>query len=136
MSGEFSSVYRVSWVDTDAAGVVHFSNYFRIFERVEEEMYLNLEFSFKDLYEKYGIWLPRVEAHCHFISPAYFGDVLDVKLRVIEIGEKHVKYGFKILRSGNIIAEGHVVVVTADKKLNKAVPIPTEFREKIKKYLV
>jgi acyl-CoA thioesterase FadM len=33
----FRIEYRVTWADTDAAGVVNFSRYFLFFERCEEE---------------------------------------------------------------------------------------------------
>ena len=35
-SNVFKTYIRVSWTDTDAAQVVHFSNYFRFFEKAEE----------------------------------------------------------------------------------------------------
>jgi YbgC/YbaW family acyl-CoA thioester hydrolase len=55
--------YRVTWADTDAVGVVHFSRYFLFFERCEEEFYSYrfLGFSFKDIVAQ-GLWFPRVDA--------------------------------------------------------------------------
>ena len=61
----FKTSFRVSWADTDAAQVVHFSNYFRFFEKTEEEFYRHLGFTFTDAEDK-GLWFPRVEAFCQF----------------------------------------------------------------------
>jgi acyl-CoA thioester hydrolase len=132
----FKTTYRISWVDTDAAQVVHFSNYFRFFEKAEEEMYQQLGFTFNDVVKKYDFWFPRVEAHCKFKTPSKYGDVLEIALTVEEIGEKAVKYNFSMVNqtSRHVVAEGYVVVVVADKKLGKAVNIPKELAEKLAVY--
>lgn len=135
MSSTFKTSFRVSWVDTDAAQVVHFSNYFKFFERTEEEFYRHLGFNFNDVAER-EMWLPRVEAFCQFRKPARFNDLLEVELSVKEIREKSVKYGFKIFNeeSGVLLAKGYVVMVAADKQTGKAVQIPKEFLEKLKPF--
>jgi acyl-CoA thioester hydrolase len=132
----FKTSYRVSWVDTDAAQVLHFSNYFRIFEKAEEEMYTQLGLSFDEIRQRYNFWLPRVEALCRFKAPAKFSDVLEVSLTVQEIMDKAVKYGFTMInkKSAQLIAEGYVVVVVADKKSGHAVNIPKELVEKLEAY--
>jgi acyl-CoA thioester hydrolase len=132
----FKTTYRVSWVDTDAAGVVHFSNYFRIFARAEEEMYMQLGVAFDEIRQKYNFWLPRVEALCKFKAPARFGDVLEVNLAVEEIMDRALKYSFMIVnkKSEQLIAEGHVVVVVTDKNFGHAVSVPEELIEKLKTY--
>lgn len=131
----FSTSYRVAWVDTDAAGVVHFTNFFRMFERAEEDFYLSLGFSFKDIAERYGVWFPRVEAFCRYKSPAYFGDLLTIKLRIMELGEKHVKYRFRVMRKEELLAEGYVVVVAAEKERNVSTRIPDDVKMKLQPYV-
>ena len=55
---------------------------------------------------------------------------------VEEISDKAVKYDFGMINkaSGQLVAEGYVVVVVADKKLGKAVNIPKELVEKLAVY--
>jgi len=134
-STAFKTSFRVSWTDTDAAQVVHFSNYFRFFERTEEEFYRHLGFSFNDFTSK-GIWLPRVEASCQFKRPAKFNDLLEVELTVEELKEKSIKYGFKIFNkeSAVLLANGYVVIVAADKQTGKAIQIPKDIVEKLKPF--
>jgi len=60
MPSTFKALFRVSWIDTDAAQVVHFSNHFRFFEKTEEEFYRHFDFSFNDIVER-GFSLPRME---------------------------------------------------------------------------
>jgi acyl-CoA thioester hydrolase len=131
----FKTSFRIVWVDTDAAQVVHYSNYFRFFERTEEEFYRHLGFSFADT-AKRGLWLPRIEAFCQYKKPARFNDLLEVELVVQELKEKSMKLGFKIFNKDNatLLATGYVVIVAADKQTGKATPIPAEIMEKLKPF--
>jgi len=132
----FKIIYRVSWVDTDAAGVVHFSNYFRFFERAEEEFYQHLGFSFASSEVTRGLWFPRVEAFSQYRRPAKYNDLLEIELTVDEVKEKTVKYGFSVFKkeTSELLATGYLVIVAADKKLGKATKIPEEIVEKLKQY--
>jgi acyl-CoA thioester hydrolase len=132
----FRTSFRVTWVDTDAAQVVHFSNYFRFFEKAEEEFYRRLGFTFKDVHSM-GLWFPRVEACCQFKKPARFNDLLEVELTIEGLGEKSIKYGFKVFNkeTGVLLADGYMVVVVADKQTGKATQIPKEIVEKLKAFL-
>lgn len=134
-SQSFKTSFRVSWADTDAAQVVHYSNYFRFFEKAEEEFYRHLGFTFKDTQER-GIWFPKVEAFCQYRKPARFNDLIEVELTVEEIREKSIKYGFRILNkeSDALLANGYVVIVTADKVKRKAVAIPKDIVEKLQPF--
>jgi len=131
----FRASFRVTWVDTDSAQIVHYSNYFRFFERTEEEFYRHLGFGFEDA-AKEGLLFPRVEAFCQFKKPAKFNDLLEVELTVEEIKEKSVKYGFKVFNkeSGALLANGYVVIVALNKQTWKATQIPIEFAEKLKNF--
>lgn len=122
-------------MDTDAAQVVHFSNYFRFFERAEEEFYSRLGFNFGEFAKK-GLWFPRVEAVCRYRKPARFNDLVEVELVVEELREKSVKYGFRVFNneSKDLLAEGYLVAVVADRQSGKAVAIPKDIVEKLKPF--
>jgi acyl-CoA thioester hydrolase len=132
----FKTTYRVTWSDTDAAQVVHHSNYFRLFERAEEEFYEHLGFRIDSLAER-GLWLPRIEVYCKYRAPSRFGDVLEISMVLEDLKRKTVKYGFEVRRQGAeaILAEGYVVAANADKELGRAIDIPPEIAEKLKKFM-
>ena len=134
-SKSFKFLIRVAWVDTDAVCVVHYSNYFRFFERVEEEFYRSLGFGFVDFKAK-GLWFPRVEAFCQYKKPARFDDLLEVELTVEELKEKAVKLGFRVVNreTGDFLASGYLVVVAADKQTGKAAGIPLDVVEKLRPF--
>lgn len=131
----FKTTVRVTWADTDAAGVVHFSRFFVYFERTEEEFYRSLSLSFTDLRNK-GLWLPRVEAFCQYKKPARFEDILEVELTLEQLRDKSAKFGFTVTNreTAELLATGYFVVVAADKNTGKATQIPKEFADKLKPF--
>ena len=135
-SRTFNTSFRVSWADTDAAQVVHFSNYLRFFEKAEEEFYRHLGFSFTDYKLTPGLWFPRVEVFCQYKKSARFNDLIEVELSIEELKEKSVKYSFRIVNeeTGVLLANGYVVIVAADKQTGKATQIPSEIVEKLKPF--
>lgn len=134
-SNAFKTYIRVSWTDTDAAQVVHFSNYFRFFEKAEEEFYRSLGFSFTD-FRNEGLWFPRVEAFCEYKKPAKFNDLLEVELTIEELKEKSVRYGFRVLNkeSTDLLANGYLIIVAANKETGKATQIPKAIVDKLKPF--
>jgi acyl-CoA thioester hydrolase len=131
----FKTSYRIAWADTDAAQVVHYSNYFKFFERAEEEFYRHLGFSFTEIGGK-GLWFPRVEAFCQYKKPAKFNDLLDVELVIGELREKSVKYEFRIFnkKTSDLLAVGYIIAVAADRQKGKATDIPEEILGKLRPF--
>jgi acyl-CoA thioester hydrolase len=129
----FNTSFRVTWVDTDAADVVHYSNYFRFFERAEEEFYRHLGFDFTNFKER-GLWFPRVEASCQYKKPARYSDLLVVEVSVEDLKEKSVKLGFKVVneKSEDLLAFGYLVIVAADKQTGRATRIPADIVDKLR----
>ncbi len=131
----FKTSFRVTWVDTDAAGVVHYSNYFRFFERAEEEFYRHLGFGFTDFRER-ELWFPRVEASCQYKKPARYSDLLVIEVTVEDLKEKSVKLGFRIMneKTDDLLAFGHLVIVAADRQTGHATRIPVDIVDKLKPF--
>ncbi len=129
---KFERDYRVAWVDTDTLGIMHFSNYFRVCERIEEE-FLNF-LGFSEEYRK-DILLPRVMAKCEYKYPLRFNDTARISMKIDEIGKKHLTYGFEIYNKnqGKLSAICKITVVAINKDF-KSIPIPDEFIEKIRPY--
>jgi acyl-CoA thioester hydrolase len=112
----FSYEYVVSWADTDALGIMHFSNYFRLCERAEQFF-----FESRKLKDD-RIFLPRVHASCNFKSPLRFRDVAKVSVKIKEVGKRHLTMDYSIenLSTKKLSAECQIVVVAVDEKLNPA----------------
>ena len=139
MAYEFRMNRRVEFVDTDMAGIVHFSNFFRFMEETEHAFYRSLGFSVHERGESQGVGWPRVYAECEYRSPLRFEDVVEIHLLVKEKTEKSLQFTFLFSKVNEQrvgeLARGSLKVVCVHQKRPQdemiAVPIPQEIADKI-----
>jgi len=84
MACEFIVRRRVEFSETDMAGIVHFSNFFKYMETVEHAFYRSLGFSVVMAKHDPPVGFPRVHASCDYSRPIRFEDEMEIHLRVIE----------------------------------------------------
>ncbi|MGA8857813.1 MAG: thioesterase family protein [Candidatus Bathyarchaeia archaeon] len=133
----FKRSFRVHWVDTDTAGVMHFSNFFRYFEACEEEFYRSLSLPLTEIRDRLGVLLPRVEVHCQYKAACRLDELIDITLKVREVQEKTIIYDFQIIRQsdGKLAAEGFVKCIAVNSEW-KAVPLPAEVARTVRNSIV
>jgi acyl-CoA thioester hydrolase len=136
---EFKITRQVEFSDTDMAGIMHFSNFFRFMEAAEHAFFRSLGFSIYTTGFSEPIGWPRVHAECDFSHPLRFEDVVEVHLLVCQKKDRSLSYVF-VFRKLNeqparLVARGTLVVacVTRDNASQKltAVPIPQVIADKI-----
>jgi acyl-CoA thioester hydrolase len=72
------------------------------------------------------------EANVSYLRPAYFGDQLQVGVRVSEIGTKSFVMEYAIRNQHEeLVARGRTVQVWFDYAARRSVPVPDEFRQKV-----
>jgi YbgC/YbaW family acyl-CoA thioester hydrolase len=131
----FSITRRVEFGDTDMAGIMHFSNFFRFMEVAETDFLrsLGLNVSWNANGEKWG--LPRVSASCDYRKPALFQDVLTVTVTVEKVGRKSISYRFDFANQRNEpLATGRITAVfcrTSGPDKIEAFDIPDDIRIKL-----
>ena len=86
MAYEYHYRRKVYWQDTDMAGIIHFTNYFRYMEEVEIEFLSSLDLDPLKFAHKHNVWRPRVSAQCDFKKTVSFGDELDIHIWVVKKG--------------------------------------------------
>jgi YbgC/YbaW family acyl-CoA thioester hydrolase len=130
---EFSIAHRVQFSETDMAGVVHFSNYFRWMEMVEHAFFRSLGLSVMMTHEAVEIGWPRVACSCEYIGPARFEDELTLKLRITKVGSKSLTYEVDFLKGQAVLARGTLtsVCVALEEGTFKAIAIPEPLRRKL-----
>src|SRR5439155_7189320 len=64
MAYEFKVVRRVEFSETDMAGIVHYSNFFRYMEAAETQFFRSLGFSLMTRQVQPPVGWPRVHAEC------------------------------------------------------------------------
>ena len=138
MAHRFEITERVQFSDTDMAGIVHFSNFYRYMERAEHAFFRSLAMSIVDPAEHGSerVGWPRVHASCDFFAPLRFEDEVRIELLVEEVRSKVIRYLFRFWRmDGELAAEGRVTAACVRKNLEsgqmKAVSIPERIRSQI-----
>lgn len=136
MASEFKVIRRVEFSDTDAAGIMHFSNFFRYMETAEHAFVRSLGLTIFDKEKKDPpIGWPRVEATCEYKRPFKFEDEVEVRLKVAKKSEKAITYGFSFFKAGENQEHASgtmtVVCVTVREGRMQATFIPKEFADKI-----
>jgi YbgC/YbaW family acyl-CoA thioester hydrolase len=99
----------VEFAETDMAGIVHYSNFFRYMEMAEHAFYRSLGWSVHPVESERDVVWPRVNAYCDFKQPLYFEDEVEIHLLVKEIREKSIRFQF------------HFNKQVKDKKVNVAI---------------
>jgi acyl-CoA thioester hydrolase len=134
MAATFHTTRRVEFVDTDMAGIAHFSNFFRWMESAEVDFLHARGLSVKVAWEGATIGFPRVAASCDYLSPVRFEDVLDIDVTIERLGTKSVSYVFEFQHRGRPVARGKMTAVSCRVREDgtiESVAIPTSLRERL-----
>ena len=118
---------RVLFYETDAAGIVHFSWFYRYMEEAEHALWREAGLSIASQGAQIGF--PRVSASFDFRRPLYFEDEFEVAIDVAEITAKTIRYATTVSRGQTEIATGCLVVACVRKRPGepmKAIEIPLE----------
>jgi acyl-CoA thioester hydrolase len=135
---EFKVIRRVEFSDTDMAGIMHYSNFFRFMETAEHGFFRSLGFSvvMNNLTPPLG-W-PRVHASCDYFQPLHFEDEVEVQMLVAEKKSKLLSYVFCFRKLNSTppleVARGKLTVVCVTRDATGkmvASQIPKEFADKI-----
>jgi acyl-CoA thioester hydrolase len=131
---------RVEFVDTDMAGIAHFSTFFRFMESVEHEFYRAVGLPLEPGSFEADWGLPRVHAECDYRTPARFQDLLQVHLEVERLSPRTATYAVRFEHSAGastkVVAEGRLVICCVQRDPRglgfTAAPFPAAFTERIR----
>ena len=117
---------RIEWIDTDAAGIYHWTTAFRLAEAAEAALHTALGIADRT----FGV-TPRVSVAAEFQRPLRFNDPVEVELAVESIGRSSLSYRLAIDSEGQRAAEGSLTVVFIDRSTGRAAPWPPAIRERL-----
>jgi len=102
------TTYRLIYGDTDKMGFAYNANYFRWFEIGRGELFRYIGLPYK-IIESKGIFLPVAEAHCKFISPAQYDDLLVIETTLDTKVRAGMKFDYSIFSEdeSRLIATGY-----------------------------
>jgi acyl-CoA thioester hydrolase len=121
----------VRWSDVDFAGIIFYGSYVRFFEIAETELFRACGLAYKDVFDRYDIFLPRKAVHSEFYYPSHLDDRLRVATYVGKMGRTSMTLNFDVLRDGKpaLAAAGWMVLVCVDRAGLRPHPLPVDLRE-------
>jgi len=134
MPYEFKLTRRIEFAETDMAGIVHFSNFFKMMEATEHAFFRSLGFTIHAHDPVSTTGWPRVSANCDYRAPLRFEEEVEIHLLVAEIRTRSIQYQFvfRKVEDRTEVARGSIVAVCATvvKSTGKlsAIPIPESIR--------
>ena len=131
MPTKYTHRRRVQFYETDAAGIVHFSWFFRYMEEAEHALWREAGLSIHQADSPIG-W-PRVGASCEFHRALKFEQEFDVTIRVVEISKRTIGYACEMTQDGRNIATGTLKIACVNKLPDgtmKSTEIPSGVRSR------
>src|SRR6185312_6643551 len=111
---------RIEWMDTDAAGIYHWTTVFRLAEAALHTALGIADFTFGAT--------PRVAVEATFSRSLRFNDPVEVSLTVTRVGRASVAYSLAIDGEAGRAAQGAVTSVLIDRASGRAIAWPDDVR--------
>ncbi len=133
----FRTKLKVRFGDIDQAGIVYYPRILHYFHVAMEEFISHeLAIDYPTVVLQHHIGLPTVHLETDFRNPLRYGDVFEVEVRVLSIGETSIKFGYTAYfeNQDKVALEGHNVTVCVRIDTGKKLKIPDWLREKLTAY--
>lgn len=121
--------YRITLRDTDSTGVIYFSEQLRVcVETFEFFCHENgLDIHKPSQFSEY--LLPIVHIESDFFSPLKWGDDIELKLTLKEVGNSSFTLYYEIIKDKSVVGTVTVVHVAVLNATGKSHPLPSELEE-------
>jgi acyl-CoA thioesterase FadM len=114
---------RVSWMDTDAAGIYHWTTAFRLAEDAEAALHTALGI----VDRTFGL-TPRLHVEADFHRPLRFNDPVEVRLAVESVGRTSVSYGLAVAGPDGPAVDGRIATCLIERDSRRPVAWPDDLR--------
>ncbi len=124
---------KIYYRDTDSGGIVYYSRYLEYFEIARTEWMQRRGVSVKKL-ARDGILFIVKNAELEYLSPARYGDVIEVKAEVRRVTGASIEFFYNICEkdSSRPVVKGSTLLVCINNKM-KPIRIPGFLKDKFSK---
>ncbi|GAC1323651.1 MAG: tol-pal system-associated acyl-CoA thioesterase [Chloroflexota bacterium] len=105
---QHSRTLRVSFGETDAAGIMYYPNYLRWFDQGTHDLFGSLGYSSRTLLED-GIAIAVIDVHARYLTSLRLDDEVTVTSRIAEVRTRAFRVEHQIRRGNQLVCEGHEV---------------------------
>ncbi|MBQ1254066.1 MAG: acyl-CoA thioesterase [Alistipes sp.] len=122
---------RVRYKDTDQMGIMHHSNYIVIYEMARTEWLREMGLPYAE-FERRGIMSPIIEVQSKYLYPAFYDEVLTVKVFMEELPAARLVIGSEVYNpQGKLINTGKVTLGFMHADTRRPCRAPEWFVEKL-----
>lgn len=138
MKEVFEIEKQVEFSETDMAGIVHFSNFFKWMEIAEQAFHRSA--GIPSMTKDGGTWhgWPKRKCSCDFKAPLRFEEAFVIRIEIEEVRIRSVSYKFTFRKVADhtLIARGEMISAwvrfNPEKGEIESVPFPEEIASKLK----
>lgn len=98
---------RVTYADTDKAGIIYYANYLKYLEQGRTELLRALGVRYRDLEVSRKLFLPAVSSSCDYLAPSRYDDLLTIRTWISELGRASIAFSCEVVDGelgGKIVA--------------------------------
>ena len=133
---KFIHTLRVRWKECDVQGVAYYGSYLDFLDVAEAEYFRNLGILIHDEVYRQDLDLAVVKVNIEYKSPARLDDLIDIKVKVSNIGTSSLTKNTVIYRHGtnDLLATGETISVNFDSTSNTSRPLPDNVKNTIEHF--
>ncbi|MBR4995334.1 MAG: acyl-CoA thioesterase [Alistipes sp.] len=127
--------FRVRYKDTDQMGIMHHSNYIVLYEMARTEWLRSIGLTYAEI-ERRGVMSPIIEVQSKYMYPAFYDEVLTVKVFMDEMPQARLIIGAEVYNeSGKLINTGSVTLGFMSAETRRPCRAPEWFVEVLNKQI-
>ena len=131
----YSTQIRVRYKDTDQMGIMHHSNYVVFYEQARTEWLRAMGLTYAEI-ERRGVMSPIIEVHSRYHYPAFYDEVLTVKVSIDEMPTARLIVASEVYNeAGKLINTGSVTLGFMNSATRRPCRVPEWFTEALEEYI-
>ncbi len=131
----YSTQVRVRYKDTDQMGIMHHSNYVVLYEQARTEWLRDMGLTYAEI-ERRGIMSPIIEVHSRYHYPAFYDEVLTIKVSMEEMPAARLVIASEVYNeAGKLINTGSVTLGFMHSSTRRPCRAPEWFISALEEYI-
>lgn len=131
-------IYRttVRFGHTDPSATVYFPRFFEFVQAAAEDWFnIGLGIPFANMIRERGMGQPTAHIECDFSAPSMLGDILDIKVYLVNIGRTSFVLDFIGRTDGELRFRARSVQVMVSFEDGRPIPLPKDIRVAMDAYM-